>query len=107
MQQETVKQLSDAQEIAAHVTRELLSSVQYPAFGKGGVPVAVAAKVFGKTASWVQAGIICGWLPIGKATQEGELVTSLGQPGHKRTNYYISPKLLWELTGYVWNGKEE
>jgi hypothetical protein len=26
---------------------------------------------------------------------------------NKKTNYYVSPKLLWELTGYVWKGKEQ
>ena len=35
-------------------------------------------------------------------------VTSMEQVDRgKRTNYYISPKLFWEMTGYVWRGKEE
>lgn len=46
-------------------------------FAEGSVPVAVAAKVYGKDASWIRAGIISGWLPIGKATRNGKLVTSL------------------------------
>lgn len=37
-------------------------------FLNGSVPVAVVARVYGKDASWVRAGIISGWLPIGKAT---------------------------------------
>ena len=28
-------------------------------------------------ASWVRAGIISGWLPIGKATRNGNLVASI------------------------------
>ena len=44
-------------------------------FMKGSVPVSVAAKVYGKDTSWVRAGIIAGWLPIGKATRNGQLVT--------------------------------
>lgn len=77
-------------------------------FGKGSVPVSVAAKVFGKDASWVRAGIISGWLPIGKATRDGKLVTSIDQIDSKlgRINFYISPKLLWEETGYVWKGEK-
>ena len=43
-------------------------------FASGSVPVAVAARVYGKDASWVRAGIVSGWLPIGKATRSGKLV---------------------------------
>ena len=39
-------------------------------FATGSVPVMVAARIYGKSASWVRAGIISGWLPIGKATKE-------------------------------------
>lgn len=41
-------------------------------FPTGSVPVSVAARVYGKDASWVRAGIISGWLPIGKATGAAE-----------------------------------
>lgn len=104
---EHISELVSAKEIAEHTVRTLLSVAKYPEFAPGSVPVAVAAKVFGKDACWVQAGIISGWLPIGCATLEKEKITSLEQlvPG-KRANYYISPKLLWELTGYIWKGRE-
>ena len=69
----------------------------------GGVPVSVAAKVYGKDASWVRAGIILGWLPIGVATLKGEKVTEL-KKHDGRINYYISPKKLYEETGYEWKG---
>ena len=46
-------------------------------FASGSVPVAVAARVYGKDASWIRAGIVSGWLPIGKATRSGKLVTNL------------------------------
>ena len=36
-------------------------------FHPGSVPVAVVARVYGKDASWIRAGIVSGWLPIGKA----------------------------------------
>lgn len=104
---ETVENLTSAKEIAEHTARILLSSAQYPEFGKKSVPVAVAADVFGKDVEWVQAGIINGWLPIGNATVDKKLLTRIeDKPRDKKANYYISPKLLWELTGYVWKGKE-
>lgn len=76
-------------------------------FIKGSVPVSVAARVYGKDASWVRAGIVAGWLPIGKATRNGELVTKVESIDSKygRINFYISPKKLWEDTGYVWRGE--
>lgn len=72
----------------------------------GSVPIAVAAKVYGKDASWVRAGIIAGWLPIGTATRAGKLVTDVSEMDSKlgRISYYISPKLLFEQTGYAWDG---
>ena len=76
-------------------------------FGTGSVPVAVAARVYGKDASWVRACIISGWLPIGKATRNGKLVTSIEEMDSKygRINFYISPKKLYEDTGYLWKGE--
>ncbi len=76
-------------------------------FGIGSVPVAVAARVYGKDASWVRAGIVVGWLPIGRATRNGKLVNSIEEMDSKygRINFYISPKLLWQETGYVWKGE--
>ena len=76
-------------------------------FVKGSVPVAVAARVYGKDASWVRAGIISGWLPIGKATRNWELITKIEEMDSRlgRINFYISPKLLWEETGFEWKGE--
>lgn len=76
-------------------------------FIRGSVPVAVAARIYGKDASWVRAGIIAGWLPIGRATRNGELVTRVNEIDSKngRINFYISPKKLWEDTGYLWRGE--
>lgn len=73
-------------------------------FSKGSVPVSVAAKVYGKDPSWVRAGIVCGWLPIGTATRRGKRITELSQINSRRgrINYYISPKLLYEDTGFIW-----
>jgi hypothetical protein len=74
----------------------------------GSVPVSVAARVYGKDASWVRAGIIAGWLPIGKATRNSQLITNIEEINSKygRINFYISPKLLLEETGYLWKGEK-
>lgn len=102
---ESVIELTQAKEIGEHIARVLMSANSVPEFGEKGVPVAVAARVFGKDATWIQAGIISGWLPIGIATQDKQQVTDIKQMEQgKRTNYYISPKKLWEWTGYVWKG---
>ena len=76
-------------------------------FQEGSVPVAVAARVYGKDASWVRAGIIAGWLPIGMATRKGKQITDVSEINSKlgRINFYISPKRLYEETGYVWRGE--
>ena len=74
---------------------------------KENVPVYIAAKVYGKDPAWVRAGLISGWLPIGFATRKGVRVTEISQMSSKygRINYYISPKLLYEHTGYKWEAK--
>ena len=73
----------------------------------GSVPVSVAAKVYGKDATWIRAGIISGWLPIGVATRDGKKITTIEEINSKygRINFYISPKKLYEETGYIWEGK--
>lgn len=76
-------------------------------FGMGSVPVKLVAEIYGKDACWVRAGIITGYLPIGTATRKGKVITSLDQMNSKygHINYYISPKKLYEETGYIWKGK--
>lgn len=78
-------------------------------FTTGSVPVSVAARIYGKDASWIRAGIISGWLPIGRATRNGQLITSLDEMSSKygRINFYISPKKLYEETGYLWKGERK
>lgn len=78
-------------------------------FPVGSVPVAVVARIFGKDASWVRAGIISGWLPIGMATRNGRKITDMKEVNSKlgRINFYISPKRLFEETGYLWKGMND
>lgn len=76
-------------------------------FEAGSVPVAVAARVYQKDSCWVRAGLIAGWLPIGMATRNGRQITNIQDMDSRlgRINYYISPKRLYEETGYVWKGE--
>lgn len=85
-----------------HVINEAVDRIErtigvhnYPEFAIGGVPTKIAAAVFGKSETWVREGIKHNLLPIGVATET-----------ENRTNVYISPKLLWEFTGYVYKGEE-
>lgn len=73
----------------------------------GSVPVKVAAQVYHKDPSWVRAGLIAGYLPIGYATRNGKRITSLEELGSAqgRINYYISPLKLYQDTGYEWKGE--
>ena len=75
----------------------------------GSVPVSVAAKVYGKDACWVRAGIIEGWLPIGVATRHGKQIKSIKEMDGRlgRINYYISPAKLYENTGYLYMFKDK
>lgn len=76
-------------------------------FAEGSVPVRIAAHVYGKDSSWVRTGIVAGWLPIGRATRNGKLVTRIEDMDSRfgRINFYISPRLLWNETGFVWKGE--
>ena len=70
------------------------------------VPVSIAAKVYGKDACWVRNGIIAGWLPIGTATRNGKKITDINEVDLRkgRISFYISPKKLYEETGFKWKG---
>ena len=78
-------------------------------FAPGSVPVAVAARIYGKDATWVRAGLITGYLQIGTATRNSNVITTISQMSSKygRINYYISPKKLYEETGYIWKGERQ
>ena len=76
--------------------RLLTSYISMPKFPACDVPVEFVAKVMKKDATFIRAGIEQGWLPIG-----------FSQKSEKRTNYYISPKLLWEVTGILYQPEKE
>lgn len=88
---------------------EALKTKSEKIFPEGSVPIKVAVRVYGKNASWVHAGLIAGWLPIGFATRNGKQITDVKDMDSKlgKINYFISPKLLYEHTGYMWEGEKE
>lgn len=108
MEEDVIKSLIDAQQIAEHVCRIIMDGIQpIPDFSQNAIPVKTAAKIIGKSPLWVQAGIIYGWFPVGYATLDGKLVKSLDEiRSDRRIDYTIIPKKFWEVTGYVWKGKE-
>lgn len=65
-----------------------------PEFTGEAVPVTLAAEIMGKDPQFVRLALIRGLLPIGMAMKIDE--------DNNRYNYYISPKLFWEYTGYVY-----
>ena len=74
--------------------RLLIERLEQPKFLPGGVPVKVAAAVYGKAPYFIHEGIRAGWLPIGHC-----------KPGEQKDNFYISPKKLWEDTGFIYTGQ--
>lgn len=62
------------------------------------IPISEVARIMGKDAQYIRQGIIQGFLPIGKAFK---------MPGSSHYSYYISPKLLYEFTGYLYIEENE
>ena len=78
------------------IARAVAGIVMVPEFSMEKIPVKLAAKIYGKSETWVRKGILEGWLPIGHATES-----------EHRINVYISPKKLWEDTGFIWKGESD
>ena len=102
-----VKTLQQENELLEKLCR-LFTETKMPEFADGKIPMKVAVRVTGKNASWIQAGIIGGWFPVGIAVKDGNLVKSLDEiKPNSRIDYTIFPKAFWEQTGYVWKGEKE
>lgn len=105
--QNNLEELCNTQQVSEQICKILLDRLDIlPEFPTGDVPIAVAARVYGKDHAWVRAGIISGWLPIGRATRDGELITNISQMDSRygKINYSIQPYKLWKDTGYIWKG---
>ena len=67
---------------------------EIPKFDDGGnIPVTEAAKIMKKDQQFIRQGMIQGILPLG---------TVFKKEGSNQYDYYISPKLFWEYTEYVY-----
>ena len=78
-----------------------------PKFDGKNVTVKDVAKLMGKDQQFIRQGIINGKLPIGTAFKKKILDTKWNEEKESsQYDFYISPKLLWEYTGIVYNRKE-
>ena len=68
---------------------------QVSEFDGKNIPVTEAAKIIGKDQQFIRQGMIAGILPIG---------TVFKKEGSNQYDYYISQKMFWEYTGYVYKG---
>lgn len=71
-----------------------------PEFSEGNVPVRVAAKVLGMKPDTVRNRMEDGTLDLGVIYKSRK---KRGKRPYRNT--YISPKKLYELTGYIWRGE--
>lgn len=70
--------------------------MEVPEFTGENVPVEVVARVMKKDKQYVRQGIVQGRLTFGVAFKK---------EGSSQYDYYISPKKLWEETGFVYKGE--
>lgn len=73
-------------------------SNQIPEFTGENIPVTTAAKIMKKDQQFIRQAMIKGILPIGLAYKK---------EGSSQHDFYISPKLFYEYTGYVYKGDNE
>lgn len=90
----TVQERKEQNILLDKLFRALTEKMERPEFPPGGVPVKVAAAVYGKAPCFIHEGIRAGWLPIGHM-----------KPGEQKDNFYISPLKLWEDTGFAYTGQ--
>ena len=80
---------------------------EIPEFTGRNVPVTEAAILMGKDQQFIRQGIIKGILPIGTAFKKILPHDKWGiEKESTQYDFYISPRLLWEYTGIIYNGKD-
>ena len=99
-----IEQNAQVHQFAAEVARIISGIPQMPEFSNERLTVSDVSKMTGIPMSSVRAGIIYGWLPIGTAYRGNKVIH--GRKGSGRIEFVISPRKLWEETGYIWRGKE-
>lgn len=63
-----------------------------PEFDGKNVPISDVSAATGKSPQYIRQGIVEGFFPIGNYQKSAT---------GRRTNFYVSPKLLYEVTGIV------
>lgn len=104
------KTFADLQSLLEVIRRQVVEKARPDiVFPPGSVPIKVVQRVYGKDSSWIHAGIISGYCPIGTATRNGKEILDVQDIDSRKgkINYYISPKLLYEQTGFIWKGERE
>ena len=71
---------------------------QVPEFTGENIPVTEAAKIMKKDQQFIRQAMIKGILPIGLVYKK---------EGSNKYDFYISPKLFWEFTGYVYKSNDK
>ena len=100
---DTLKQLTAAEQIAGHVCRILMDNMnQVPEFADTPVPIRIAEKVLGMSADQIRNRMEDGSLDIGFIFPSPK---KRGKRAYRNT--YISPKKFWEVTGYIWKGENK
>ena len=69
-----------------------------PEFSGANIPVNEAAHIMKKDPQFIRQGMIQGALLIGSVFKK---------KGSSQYDYYISPKLFWEYTGYVYKDESD
>lgn len=99
--EEYITQATGSDSMISKLAREL-TGARVPEFSNEEITVQDASALIGLPESAIRAGILNGWLPIGVATRNGKQVSDV----KSRTQFYIFPRKVWEVTGHVWRGKE-
>lgn len=97
-----IKENAEVHQFAAEIARIISGIPQMPEFSSENMSVSDASKLIGLPVTSIRAGIVYGWLPIGTAIQNNKPAKSLSGG---RITYIISPRKVYEVTGYVWKGK--
>ena len=77
---------------------------EIPKFSGKNIPVKEVAKLMGKDQQFIRQGIIRGLLPIGTAFKKTIDDQKWNEEKESsQYDFYISPKLLWEYTGIIYD----
>ena len=80
---------------------------EIPKFSGKNIPVKEVAKLMGKDQQFIRQGIIRGLLPIGTAFKKTIVDQKWNEEKESsQYDFYISPKLLWEYTGIIYEEKQ-